>query len=74
LSNLGFSSPKTPLPSLVPGKSLTHSVLAFVLVSVVALAEETLPRVLNTATKNRDWRHLRGRSTVGCHLLGWPWL
>jgi CAAX protease family protein len=44
LSHVGFSVPKTPLPSLVPGKSLTHSALAFLLVAIVALAEETIFR------------------------------
>jgi membrane protease YdiL (CAAX protease family) len=44
LSHVGFSSPKTPLPSLVPGKGLTHFALAFALVAIVALAEETIFR------------------------------
>ena len=44
LRYIGLSSPKTPLPSLVPGRSVTHSALAFVLVAIVALAEETIFR------------------------------
>jgi uncharacterized protein len=44
LTYIGLSSPKTPLPSLVPGRSLSQSVLAFVLVAIVALAEETIFR------------------------------
>jgi len=41
---IGLSSPKTPLPALVPGRSLGQSLLAFVLISIVALAEETIFR------------------------------
>ena len=44
LRYIGLSSPKTPLPALVPGRSLSQSVLAFVLVAIVALAEETIFR------------------------------
>jgi len=44
LTHVGFSSPKMPLPSLVPGRSIRQSVLAFVLVAIVALAEETIFR------------------------------
>jgi uncharacterized protein len=41
---IGFSSPATPLPSLVPSGSLTEMLLALVLVGVVAVAEETIFR------------------------------
>jgi uncharacterized protein len=44
LSRAGFSSPKTPLPSLVPGTTVPHLALAFLLVAVVAVAEETMFR------------------------------
>jgi CAAX protease family protein len=44
LTRIGFSSPKTPLPSLVPGRTVAEYVLAFVLVVIVAVAEETIFR------------------------------
>jgi len=44
LRYIGLSSPKTPLPALVPGRSVSQSVLAFVLVAIIALAEETIFR------------------------------
>jgi len=53
----GFSSPATPLPSLVPGRGLSELVLALVLVGVVAVAEETifrgylLLRILNLSAR-----------------------
>jgi membrane protease YdiL (CAAX protease family) len=44
LHQLGLSAPKTPWPSLVPGRNIAQSVLALVLVAIVALAEETIFR------------------------------
>jgi uncharacterized protein len=41
---IGFSSPATPLPSLVPNGSVIEMLLALVLVGVVAVAEETIFR------------------------------
>jgi membrane protease YdiL (CAAX protease family) len=40
----GFSFPSTPLPSFVMARGLTQSLLAVVLVIIVALAEETIFR------------------------------
>jgi membrane protease YdiL (CAAX protease family) len=40
----GFSIPSTPLPSLTPARDTAELLLAVVLVSVVALAEETIFR------------------------------
>lgn len=44
LHALGFSSPATPLPSLIPAHDLTQLLLAVVLVVIVALAEESIFR------------------------------
>jgi membrane protease YdiL (CAAX protease family) len=44
LTQIGFTSPKTPLPSLVPGRSIGQYALAFILVMIVAVAEETIFR------------------------------
>lgn len=44
LQHIGFSVPKTPLPSLVPGRSVEQSILALILVAIVAMAEETIFR------------------------------
>jgi len=44
LLGAGFSIPSTPLPSLTPARDPAELVLAVVLVSVVALAEETIFR------------------------------
>ena len=44
LRHIGFHVPKTPLPALVPGRSLAQAALALVLVVVVAWSEETMFR------------------------------
>lgn len=44
LQTVGFSSPATPQPSLIPTMETAEFVLAFVLVVVVALTEETIFR------------------------------
>lgn len=44
LQSVGFSVPKTPLPSFLLEKGVVESLLAFVLVVVVAVAEETIFR------------------------------
>jgi membrane protease YdiL (CAAX protease family) len=44
LSALGFSSPAKPLPSLEPARSAPEMLLAVVLVTVVALTEESIFR------------------------------
>ena len=44
LQAAGFSVPPTPLPALVGEKGLTEFLLAFILVIVVAVAEETIFR------------------------------
>lgn len=44
LNYVGLSSPKLAPSSLVPGRSLSHTALAFFLVLIVAIAEETLFR------------------------------
>jgi len=44
LRHIGFHVPKTPLPALVPGRSVTQSAMALVLVAVVAWSEETIFR------------------------------
>lgn len=44
LRHFGFSAGKVPLPALVPGRNPLHLVVALVLVTTVALAEETIFR------------------------------
>lgn len=44
LQAAGFSVPSTPLPSFLAPRGLTESLLAFGLVAVVAMAEETIFR------------------------------
>ena len=44
LQTIGFSSPATPQPSLIPTMQMAEFALAFVLVVVVALTEETIFR------------------------------
>jgi membrane protease YdiL (CAAX protease family) len=44
LQTVGFSAPATPQPSLIPALGMTEFALAFVLVVVVALTEETIFR------------------------------
>lgn len=44
LAAIGFSSPSTPLPSLEPSRSALEMLTAVVLVTVVALTEETIFR------------------------------
>ena len=41
---VGFSAPSTPLPSSLTATGIGQFVLAFILVSIVALAEETMFR------------------------------
>jgi hypothetical protein len=64
LTHLGFSSPKVPLPSLVPGKTLAHLSLAFILVAVVALGESAGGRAaVGSDLLYRSW--LRGIRRCG---------
>jgi membrane protease YdiL (CAAX protease family) len=44
LQAAGFSVPSTPLPSFLAARGLTEFLMAFVLVAVVAVAEETIFR------------------------------
>ena len=44
LVKMGLSTPKTPLPSMLAFRGVAESLLAFVLVVVVAIAEETIFR------------------------------
>jgi CAAX protease family protein len=44
LRAVGFSAPSTPLPALEPSRSPTEMLIAFALVTIVALTEETVFR------------------------------
>lgn len=44
LNSIGFSSPKAPLPSFLQSSGVAQTILAIILVIVVAIAEETIFR------------------------------
>lgn len=56
LQNAGLSATSVPMPALVSEKGLPEFVLAFFLVAVVALAEETIFRDISSCVSGRSLR------------------